>query len=224
MNIANKPHRFKNLLAKCVRSPLIFLATGVRSPVTFTQYLNNADAYRRGFEYASNWSSESYQVDKDLGALSKRDEGDKNQLLEYFRNNKKGPGIWKWEHYFEVYQRHFSKFVNKPVDVTEIGIYSGGSLNMWKWYFGERSHIRGIDIEPACKTYERDGISIMIGDQEDRNFWKRFKDTVPGIDVLIDDGGHTFEQQIVTLEETLPHIRPGGVYLCEDMHCLHQRT
>jgi len=45
-----------------------------------------------------------------------------------------------------------------------------------------------------------------------------FKGKVPRIDILIDDGGHTPEQQIVTLEEMLPYISPGGVYLCEDIH------
>lgn len=32
------------------------------------------------------------------------------------------------------------------------------------------------------------------------------------------DGGHTYEQQRVTLEELFPHLRPGGVYICEDIH------
>ena len=35
---------------------------------------------------------------------------------------------------------------------------------------------------------------------------------------MIDDGGHETEQQIVTLEETLPYLQPGGVYICEDIH------
>jgi hypothetical protein len=37
--------------------------------------------------------------------------------------------------------------------------------------------------------------------------------------VVIDDGGHTHEQQRITLEETVPYLKPGGVYLCEDIHC-----
>jgi hypothetical protein len=40
---------------------------------------------------------------------------------------------------------------------------------------------------------------------------------------LIDDGGHLPEQQIVTLEETLPYMRNGGVYLCEDVTGAHNR-
>ena len=43
-------------------------------------------------------------------------------------------------------------------------------------------------------------------------------EAAPRIDILIDDGGHEPEQQRVTLEEMLPHLSPGGVYLCEDIH------
>ena len=38
------------------------------------------------------------------------------------------------------------------------------------------------------------------------------------LDVVIDDGGHRPAQQIPTLEELLPHLRQGGVYLCEDVN------
>jgi hypothetical protein len=139
-------------------------------------------------------------------------------LWEYFDNHVEGPGIWKWSHYFEIYERHFSKFVGTDVNVLEIGIYSGGSLGMWHAYFGQRCHVVGVDIEPACRCYEGERTSVFIGDQADRGFWRRFREAAPPIDILIDDGGHTPEQQRVTLEEMLPHLRPGGVYLCEDVH------
>ena len=44
--------------------------------------------------------------------------------------------VWKWKHYCDVYHRHFSKFVGREVHVLEVGIYSGGSLQMWREYFG----------------------------------------------------------------------------------------
>jgi hypothetical protein len=140
-----------------------------------------------------------------------------NPLREHFHNHKEGHGIWKWEHYFEIYHRHFAKFVGQKVNVLEIGIYSGGSLEMWRSYFGNKSHIYGVDIQDVCREYDNDHVSVFIGDQEDRAFWRNFKKNVEGIDILIDDGGHTPEQQRITLEEMLPHLRPGGVYLCEDV-------
>lgn len=144
-------------------------------------------------------------------------------LLEYFDANTSGPGIHKWLHYFEIYNRHLAKFVDKDVHVMEIGIYSGGSLRMWRSYFGPRARITGMDVEPGCKMYENEHTKIVIGDQQDRSFWKKFWADSPPVDVIIDDGGHTSEQQRVTLEECLLHLRPGGVFICEDIHTVHKR-
>ena len=140
-----------------------------------------------------------------------------NPLRDYFDSVTKGRGIWKWLHYFDIYHRHFRKFVGREVHVVEVGIYSGGGLDMWKAYFGPKCKVYGVDIEDACRTYADDRTEVFIGDQGDRDFWGKFKKEVPDVDILIDDGGHAPEQQIVTLEEILPHLRPGGVYLCEDI-------
>lgn len=85
-------------------------------------------------------------------------------------------------------------------------------------YFGPKCRVHGVDIQPECLAYADDRTTIHIGDQADRAFWREFRETVPTVDVLIDDGGHEPEQQTVTLEEMLPHLSPGGVYICEDIH------
>jgi len=140
-----------------------------------------------------------------------------NPLFKYFNDHKEGPGIWKFNHYFEIYERHFSRFRGQEVHVLEIGIYSGGSLEMWRQYFGPRCKVYGVDIEPSCKAYENESVRVFIGDQADPQFWQRVRQEVPVLDIVIDDGGHLPEQQIVTLEQLLPHLRTGGVYLCEDV-------
>jgi hypothetical protein len=145
------------------------------------------------------------------------DSDESNPLRDYFDTHSQGPGIWKWRHYFEIYERHLGKFVGRPSNLLEIGIYSGGSLGMWRHYFGPTARIFGVDIEGACKAYENEFVRVFIGDQADRTFWQKFRDQTPPLDIVIDDGGHRAEQQIVTLEETLPYLRPGGVYLCEDV-------
>ena len=146
-----------------------------------------------------------------------------NPLTDYFNAHTEGPGLWKWLHYFDIYHRHFQKFIGKEVHVLEVGIYSGGSLGMWREYFGKGCRIYGMDIEPACKSYEAEGIDVFIGDQSDRGFWKKFRETVPQVDIVIDDGSHDPDHQRITLEEILPHIRPGGVYLCEDIGSRNNR-
>jgi hypothetical protein len=104
------------------------------------------------------------------------------------------------------------------VHLLEIGVYSGGSIEMWKDYFGPRCRVYGVDIEEACRRYEDGSTRIFVGDQGDREFWRRFRADVPRLDIVVDDGGHRSIQQAVTLEELLPHLRAGGVYVCEDIH------
>src|SRR5215475_13984002 len=84
-----------------------------------------------------------------LGEGSASVEQSENQLRTFFDNRKVGSGIWKWLHYFEIYERHFSRFRGQEVHIAEIGIYSGGSLEMWRDYFSPKAHIYGVDIEPA---------------------------------------------------------------------------
>jgi hypothetical protein len=141
-----------------------------------------------------------------------------NPMREYVHTHLAGPGIWKWSHYFDVYHRHCERFRGKEVHVLEIGIYSGGSLGLLREYFGQKAVIHGVDIQPSCKVYESDRIKVHIGDQSDRTFWKKFRSIVPQLDVVIDDGGHQAHQQMISLEELLPHLRPGGIYFCEDVH------
>ncbi|GHT39758.1 hypothetical protein AGMMS49965_06690 [Bacteroidia bacterium] len=140
-----------------------------------------------------------------------------NDLEKYFRSNDKRL-IDKWIHYFDVYDRHFSRYRNQEVVILEIGVSQGGSLQMWKNYFGDKAKIYGIDIDPRCKSLEEENIKILIGSQSDRKFLREVKEQIPPIDILIDDGGHSMEQQIVSYEELFPHIKENGVYLCEDLH------
>ena len=117
----------------------------------------------------------------------------------------------------------FVNFADRKFTFSKIGVYSGGSLDMWRNYFGPKATIYGVDIAPDCRVYENDGIKIFIGDQADRSFWGGLRRKVPTLDIVIDDGGHVPEQQIVSLEELLPFLRPGGVYLCEDVHRTHNQ-
>ena len=128
--------------------------------------------------------------------------------------------ISKWEHYFDIYERHFNRFVGKNVKVLEFGVAGGGSLRMWKDYFGDKSKIYGIDINPNCIKYsdKSKNIEVFIGDQENVSFLRKIAKDIGEVDILIDDGGHTMAQQINTFNELYGIISDNGVYLAEDLH------
>lgn len=140
-----------------------------------------------------------------------------NDLESFFKHHD-GRLLHKWHHYFEIYDRHFAAFRGKPITLVEFGVSQGGSLQLWKNYFGPQANIVGVDINPNCQQFEEPGVKIVIGDQEDRTFLKAFAKTLPPIDILIDDGGHTMKQQINTFEELFPSVAENGVYLIEDLH------
>jgi 23S rRNA U2552 (ribose-2'-O)-methylase RlmE/FtsJ len=149
--------------------------------------------------------------------VKKKKKKKKNPLETYFLDHK-GREIHKWMHYFDVYHRHFEKYRGKPVTVVEFGVHYGGSLQMWRDYFGARARIFGVDILPTCKQWEEPGVKIFIGDQSDRDFLRRIAKKIGPIDVLIEDGGHHPAQQIATFEVMYPAVKPDGVFLIEDLH------
>jgi 23S rRNA U2552 (ribose-2'-O)-methylase RlmE/FtsJ len=140
-----------------------------------------------------------------------------NELEQYFEKNDKRL-INKFQHYFDVYDRHFSKYKGQEITIVEIGVFQGGSLQMWRSYFGPKAKIWGIDIDTRCKLLEEENTNIIIGSQEDENFLESIYDITGPIDILIDDGGHTQKQQITTFNILFDKIKDDGVYLCEDVH------
>lgn len=166
------------------------------------------DWYTSGLQFARQWSA--VPLESNIPAI--------NRFRSFFNARTRGKGIWKWDHYFDVYETHFRRFRNQAAYLLEIGVLAGGSLEMWLDHFGPNARIYGVDIDPACKRHEAEQIKIFIGDQADRAFWAQFRRDVPQLDIVIDDGGHLVEQQVVSLEELLPHLRPGGVFVTEDVH------
>lgn len=126
--------------------------------------------------------------------------------------------IHKWDHYFDIYHRHLQNFRGRPITLLEIGVYHGGSLEMWRTYLGRRARIVGIDFDERVATLADGTAEILIGDQSDRSFLAQLRDRLGPIDIVIDDGGHTMEQQLVSFDELWPAVTPGGVYIVEDLH------
>ena len=129
-----------------------------------------------------------------------------------------GRAILKWDHYFELYERYFSRFRGTDVVILEIGVYQGGSLQLWKSYFGADATIIGIDIHPSCKQFEDEQTSIYIGSQSDPFFLNRLMQSIPRPDIILDDGGHRMHQQITSFEHLFGHLKEDGVYVIEDLH------
>lgn len=120
--------------------------------------------------------------------------------------------------YFPTYEYLFSQYIGKSITFVEVGVFNGGSLHMWREYFGPQARIIGVDLNPIANELKKDGFEIFIGNQEDPDFWELLKESIGPIDILLDDGGHKNGQQIRTLYFGVELMKERGLIVIEDVH------
>jgi len=128
-----------------------------------------------------------------------------------------GRPIYKPLHYFDIYDRHFFKWRGKPVRLLEIGVWQGGSLDLWRKYFGPQATIFGIDIDPDCAARADHPNQVRIGSQDDPEFLDRVVDEMGPPDIVLDDGSHIGRHQSASFHALFPRLAEGGLYVIEDL-------
>lgn len=125
--------------------------------------------------------------------------------------------------YTRYYEQYFEPLRNNELNLLEIGIQEGRSLKMWKEYF-PNAQIIGLDIE-NCDHLVEDRLSVIRGDQKNVKHLKLLPnifETIYGrpdsFDIIIDDGSHKSEDMLVSFETLFPLLKPGGIYVIEDIH------
>jgi hypothetical protein len=134
-----------------------------------------------------------------------------------------GAVVNKWRHYPGIYDRHLSVFRNKQIRLLEIGVSGGGSLQLWREYFGPDAVIFGIDINPDCAQFDGAAGSVRIGSQADPDFLRSVVKEMNGIDIVVDDGSHVSSHQRISFETLFHILSENGVYICEDAQTSYWR-
>ena len=114
--------------------------------------------------------------------------------------------------------RYFSSLRGKKIRLLEIGVNKGGSLQLWRKYFGDDAIIFGIDINPECEKLNGLAGQVRIGSQTDELFLEQVVKEMGGIDIVIDDGSHHMKHIPHTLKFLFPYLNHGGLYMIEDLH------
>jgi Methyltransferase domain len=143
--------------------------------------------------------------------------GQIGDLLDIFVQTE-GEGVDKWHHYLPLYDRYFRPWRNRPLRFLEIGVYKGGSLQMWRKYFGHEAVIFGIDIDPTCARFDGEAGHVRIGSQSDPGFLNAVVDEMGGVDLVLDDGSHRMPDIEASLAALFPRLSTGGIYVIEDLH------
>lgn len=126
--------------------------------------------------------------------------------------------VHKWAHYLPIYEKLFGGFRDKPLTFLEIGVSLGGSLEMWRDYFGPEAIIVGLDIDPACATRFDPPNQVFIGSQADPEFLHEVVSRIGAPDIVLDDGSHVSGHQKASFDTLFPLVKDGGLYVIEDTH------
>jgi hypothetical protein len=125
----------------------------------------------------------------------------------------------KWENYFEIYDKWFPQYIGKHPHLMEIGVGGGGSIEMWLKYFENDVTIYALDYDKDSLDYKFDNADVRYScvDQSSYEHWDAYLKDDPKFDIIIDDGSHIMDHQIVTLNRLFKHLNDGGIYIIEDV-------
>lgn len=143
--------------------------------------------------------------------------------LREIHERKSGKLSDKWDLYLEIYEQLFSKYRDKNINLLEIGVQNGGSLDTWSTYFEKAINIIGCDIDPKCANlrFHDQRIQVVVGDATTTETGQNIDKLAESFDLIIEDGSHISRDIIITFTEFFPRLRPGGLYIAEDLHCCY---
>jgi hypothetical protein len=117
--------------------------------------------------------------------------------------------------YHRFYPWFLAHFQNKDINLLEIGIDRTESLKLWKGYFG-KLNLHGLDIDE--KKFQDEEVTLHRVDQSNDVELSLFVKNI-GItfDIILDDGSHVPNHQMLTINKLWDLVKPGGIYIIEDI-------
>lgn len=120
----------------------------------------------------------------------------------------------------EFYNDCFENYLNKEINILEIGIAKGKSILMLKEYF-PNANIYAIDIDKDSVNLELgDSVHKFLCSQDDFEKLNKIFNNLK-FDIIIEDGSHMTSHQQSSLGFFFNFLNKDGIYICEDLHTSH---
>lgn len=150
-----------------------------------------------------------------------------NFLCEYFNTDK---GIFfidqysktksvtkiKGHSYSVFYDKIFYKNKNNIKNILEIGSFKGNAAAALFFYF-KNSLIYSADLYPDLFLYKSNRVHKFFLDSGSEISILSVKSSIPKFDIIIDDAGHYFKDQIITLFSLFEILNPKGYFIIEEL-------
>ena len=156
---------------------------------------------------------------KDLNFLfeffnSDKGEKFKNQYQKPIKkNNLKIPG----HEYHKYYEEHLVPFKEKKLNILEIGSYKGNASAAFYFYFSD-AWIYSYDIFPDLFCYKSSrNLNLFLDNSSEKILDEKIINQNKFYDIIIEDAGHYYKDQIITLFKTFSKLNSGGIYIVEEL-------
>ena len=134
------------------------------------------------------------------------------------------PGFSWWipHKYHGIYSLYLTPLRTTPMRLLEIGLGcgmpngAGKSIPLWRSFL-PCTELKMLEFDGKCAEGFRDQLEgLYIGDQGSVS---KLQEALQGgpYDIVMDDGSHNVNHQIVSLRELFPRMQPGGLYFVEDI-------
>jgi hypothetical protein len=121
-----------------------------------------------------------------------------------------------WHGYIDFYESLFPKTINDLI--VEFGVFKGNSIK-WLRRKYPSARIVGADILPVQPEWPSgDKIEYKRLDQGSEDDVQSFFREIDSPALIIEDGSHIPSHQSRCLRHGLNKLRPGGIYVVEDIH------
>lgn len=128
----------------------------------------------------------------------------------------KGDGYNFSNHYANFYDNWFSKIKESVTSICEIGVLDGASLKCYYDYF-PNAKILGLDIENKAHFRNNRTHTEILDQSKEQGLIDFANRHIGEFNILIDDGSHDIEHQQLTFGKLFKTIKPGGLYIIEDL-------
>jgi predicted O-methyltransferase YrrM len=168
---------------------------------------------------AGNWQSGKWPVDLQAVDAAIAPSGVPSADYREHGQRPRGMRVSQWlsvygsdkvstHNYGSFYDDLFQRL--RPQALLEIGVYRGASLRAWQ--AAGVPNVMGVDKDV---TQSRSGPAVLYGTMPDDA--RTIARLVPALDLIIDDGSHLYPDYVATADALLQRLRPGGVYVIEDI-------
>ena len=161
----------------------------------------------------------NYLFEKDLGFLFQFFNSDKGEFYinQYDKPIKSSRKLKNGHYYHNFYEKYFKPIKNQSLDILEIGSFKGNATAAFYFYF-KNSHITSCDLYPDFFLYKSKRIKqFKIDNSSERELNSNILEKNINFDIIIEDAGHYFKDQIISLFILFRCLKSGGIFVVEEL-------